>query len=64
MIDLRCRFWWHYYKQINWIDTSLFNMSPLEGHRVCLRCGREEEFHWDSQGGYWTTAKEAPNDAT
>ena len=52
----RCRLL-HRWKKNLWVDGSNFNMSPVDGTRTCERCGKHQQYFYDSQGGCWVTQK-------
>ena len=57
----RCRIGLHRWAKNMWIDSTSFSISPLAGERVCERCGKRQQYSYDSQGGCWITV--APEEA-
>lgn len=51
---LRCKLGFHKWEEHLRCDTSWMSISPICGFRKCTFCDRLEQYHYDSQGGWWS----------
>jgi len=45
----------HKWQERTWVPGGYMQMSPRAGVRSCRRCGKVEYYHYDSQGGWWSS---------